>query len=286
MALDHGYGVAVGTYASFTREDSSSFGHWYHGKLRINTPAGQYEAALDVDTPSGVGVSYRLVTDLTTANIPVLAALGNGFTPLASSPPSGALDYVRSPILRDGWVVSRLRQWQVEHRKSPLDTQRWGPTALNRLMAGTRRWLPKVGQRLRWPFSLRWRSFAWVSSDGDNALDVLEQHLSQAVRIYILGEPYTTGLGVHNVHLNQGDPDGQHQAEDGIWQDGAVIIQLAGGRVTIWQVKFNTQSLVTNELGLPVRADLLTGRHPGPASGRAGRCRPGVRSDGRRQVGW
>ena len=69
MPLDHGYGVAIGTFASFTREDPSDFGHWYHGKLRINTPSGQFEAALDVDTPSGVGVSYRVVDDLTTSSM-------------------------------------------------------------------------------------------------------------------------------------------------------------------------------------------------------------------------
>ena len=80
MPLDHGYGVAIGTLASFTREDPSDFGHWYHGLLRINTPAGEYEAALDVDTPSGVGVSYRVVTDLTTASIPGIVALPTGST--------------------------------------------------------------------------------------------------------------------------------------------------------------------------------------------------------------
>jgi hypothetical protein len=225
MALDHGYGVAIGTFVSFTREDPSAFGHWYHGKLRINTPAGQYESALDVDTPTGIGVSYRLVTDLTTASIPTLAALGDGFTPLAATPTSGALDYARSPILRDGWVVSRLRRW--------LTMRRW------RFVR-------------RWRLPLRWRSFPWVSSDGNNALDVLEQRLAHATRIYLLGEPFTTGLGIHNVHLNQGDPPGPHQAENGIWQDGAVIVQLADGGVTIWQVKFNTQSLITNDHGLPV----------------------------------
>jgi len=46
--------------------------------LRIDTPAGPYAAALDVDTPSGIGVSYRVVDDLTTAEIPVVAALPNG----------------------------------------------------------------------------------------------------------------------------------------------------------------------------------------------------------------
>ena len=252
MALDHGYGVAVGTFASFTREDPSSFGHWYHGKLRINTPAGQYEAALDVDTPTGIGVSYRLVTDLTTASIPTLAALGNGFTVLAASPTSGALDYVRSPILRDGWVINRLRRWLVARRKPAWNSQPWGPTAVDTLLTGVRRLPMWVEGRLRWRFPLRWRSFPWVSSDGNNALDVLDQHLPQATRIYILGEPFTTGLGVHNVHQNQGDPPGPHQAENGIWQDGAVIMQRAGGGVTIWQVKFNTQSLNTNDQGLPI----------------------------------
>jgi hypothetical protein len=241
MALDHGYGVAIGTFVSFTREDPSNFGHWYHGKLRISTPAGQYEAALDVDTPAGVGVSYRVVSDLTAASIPALAALSEGFTALASTPTSGALDYVRSPILRNGWVISWLRRWLVARRKPRPDFQLWSPTAVDKLITRIRWWPPRF----------RWRSFAWVASDGDNALDVLEGLLALATRIYILGEPYTTGLGVHNVHMNQGDPPGSHQAEDGIWQDGAVVMQRADGAVTIWQVKFNTQSLTTNDYGLP-----------------------------------
>lgn len=239
MPLDHGYGVAIGTFASFTREDPSAFGTWYHGKLRINTPAGQYEAALDVDTPSGVGVSYRVVDDLTTASIPTVAALPDGFTPLARIPTSGALDYLRSPILRDGWVVTRLR-WGIGGLLGRRSAQAWGPTPLDTLL----RWFRRV-----WRF--RWRSFPWVSSDGDNALDVLEALFAGATRIYIFGEPYTTGLGVHNVHYNQGDPPGPHQAENGIWQDGAVLVQAAAGRVTAWLVKFNTQSLHTDDHGLP-----------------------------------
>jgi hypothetical protein len=232
MPLDHGYGVAIGTFASFTREDPSDFGHWYHGRLRIDTPAGQYEAALDVDTPSGVGVSYRLVTDLTTARMSGIVAMPAGFHALTSTPLSGALDYVRSPILRDGWVVQRLRWWIG------------APTPLDALLATLHR-------LFRWG-RLHWRSFPWVTSDGDNALDLLEPLLQNAVRIYIFGEPYTTGLGVHNVHYNQGDPPGPHQRENGIWQDGAVLTQAADGSLAIWQVKFNTQSLHTDDNGLPV----------------------------------
>lgn len=244
MPLDHGYGVAIGTFASFTREDPSDFGTWYHGKLRIDTPAGQYEAALDVDTPSGVGVSYRVVDDLSTQDVPVLAALAGGFTPLASTATSGALDYVRSPVLRDGWMVRELR-WRIGLLRSRRHLQPWGPTPLDLAVGRLRRWLLPVW---RW----RWRSFPWISSDGDNALDVLEALLPTAARIYILGEPFTTGLGVHNVHMNQGDPPGPHQAENATWQDGAVLVQRADGSVTVWQVKFNTQSLHTGDDGLPL----------------------------------
>ena len=244
MPLDHGYGVAIGTFVSFTREDPSSFGTWYHGKLRIDTPAGQYEAALDVDTPSGIGVSYRVVDDLTAQDIPLLAALANGFTSLAGTDASGALDYVRSPILGDGWVVRQLR-WRIGGLRTRWHAQAWGPTPLDLAINRLHRWF-------RWLSWWRWRSFPWVSSDGDNALDVLEALLPSAARIYIFGEPFTTGLGVHNVHMNQGDPPGPHQAENGIWQDGAVLVERPDGSVAIWQVKFNTQSLHTGDDGLPL----------------------------------
>jgi hypothetical protein len=225
MPLAHGYGVVVGTFASFTREDPNDFGHWYHGKLRVSTPAGEYEAALDVDTPSGAGVSYRLVAGLSTSDFSLLAALGPGFTRLGPVGTSGALDYVRSPVLRNR-LTYRFPVWTARW---------WGWLA--------RTWLGRI--------RLTRRILPWVRSDGDNALDVLEPLLRASARIYVLGEPYTSGLGVHNVHLNQGDPPGPHQADDGIWQDGAVLCQDAAGAIRVWQVKFTPQSLRTDDAGLP-----------------------------------
>src|SRR6185369_1491717 len=108
MPLPH-YGVVIGSFAGFTRDGQHDFGHWYHGHLRISAPAGTYEAALDVDAPTSVGVSYRLVTDLTVADIAAVRAQPDGFHLLASNPTSGALDYVRSPLLRNRyWWAAKL----------------------------------------------------------------------------------------------------------------------------------------------------------------------------------
>ena len=61
---------------------------------------------------------------------------------------------------------------------------------------------------------------------------------------------------MHNVHMNQGVPpvssDGRdHQAADGIWQDGATIFQNADGSLTAFCSKFVSQSLDTDDQGLP-----------------------------------
>ncbi|GGD29005.1 DUF2278 family protein [Nocardioides daphniae] len=234
MTLSHGYGVAVGSFVEFTRDPAEEYGHWYHGHLVIATPSGHYRAALDVDKPGG-GISYRIVDDLRSHDLGPVAGLAPGFHVLAATPTSGALDYVRSPVLRDGFVVRWVRIW----------FKLWYASWLDRILGRLHpvaRWIPR----------LRWRSFPWLPSSGDHTLNVLEALLPTATRIYIFGEPFTTGLGVHNVHQNQGDPPGPHQVENGIWQDGAVAVRTAGDHVTIWQVKFNTQSLRTGDDGLPL----------------------------------
>ncbi|TCM37242.1 DUF2278 family protein [Kribbella sp. VKM Ac-2568] len=212
------YGVLAGKLIRFAREDPNDFGSWYHGKLYIATPAGEYECAVDVSTPSGVPVQYREVRNLDRRLFASTAALSDGWHRLASSPDSGALDYVRSPLLRGrGGCVAVVA--------SPL--------------------IVLINAILRSP------RFGWVDSTADNALDLLEQRLTGCERVYVFGAPYSSGLGVHDIHYNQGDPPGQFQHLDGIWQDGGTIIQLAGGELTAFLTKFKPQSLTTDDHGLP-----------------------------------
>lgn len=93
---------------------------------------------------------------------------------------------------------------------------------------------------------------AWTESTGDNALDVIDSLLSVGGKVFVFGAPYNTGLGVHDIHMNQGDPPGQFQHLDGIWQDGGTIVQRPNGELAAFLTKFSTQSLNTDANGLPV----------------------------------
>jgi Uncharacterized conserved protein (DUF2278) len=73
-------------------------------------------------------------------------------------------------------------------------------------------------------------------------------------RLYIFGADATND-GVHDVHMNQGDPDGSSfQHLDGIWQDGGVGFEYGPPqpRLDVLQIKFETQSLHTDDQGHPI----------------------------------
>ncbi|WP_033262760.1 DUF2278 family protein [Amycolatopsis vancoresmycina] len=212
-----GYGVLIGTLVSFTREDPNDFGSWYHGKLTVQAPQGAYECAVDVSTPSGVPVQYREVRNLDAGLFAAVSGLGPGWHPLARDATSGALDYLRSPMLRGRGCLTLVA--------SPL------AAAVNAILRSPR--------------------FGWVESTADNALDLLEQRLAGCRRVYVFGAPYSHGLGVHDIHYNQGDPPGQFQHLDGIWQDGGTVIESAAGELTAFLTKFKTQVLTTGDNGLP-----------------------------------
>ena len=84
------------------------------------------------------------------------------------------------------------------------------------------------------------------------ALTSLEGVIQSGVRFYMFGEPFTSGLGVHNIHQNQGDPPGGgHDAENAIWQDGGTIVEMSNGTFVGWLNKFKTQSSSTDDNGKP-----------------------------------
>jgi hypothetical protein len=219
MPLRHGYGFVAGTKADYFRDDPDDFGRFYHGNLIVGTPQGNYRCAIDVD-PKNMpdGIEWRVVA-LAASDMALFSSVADGWHPLVSNAQSGALDYIRSHMLRPPFGVMRAQYEGLMYRA--LNYVGWNPP--------------------------------WNQGTGIQALTELERVLNDAKRCYVFGEPFTSGRGVHNVHQNQGDPvDSPFAAENGIWQDGATIIESSAGAFTAFLNKFKTQSFKTDDNGRPV----------------------------------
>jgi hypothetical protein len=219
MALRDGYGVLIGTKRDYFRDPPDDFGRFYHGNLIIDAPGGTYKCAIDVD-PKNMpdGIQWRVV-EIRPADFAPVKALPNGWQLLASNESSGALDYIRSRVL---------------HPPVGIRTARHGG------------WVARFLRFVRW-------NPPWKNGTGFDALTELESVIADGVRFYIFGEPFRVGLGVHNIHQNQGDPIGSgHDAENAIWQDGGTIVETAQGDFRGFLNKFKTQSFRTDENGRPL----------------------------------
>ena len=217
MPLSHGYGVLRGTIQDYYRDDPDDLGRYYHGNL-IVAAGGSYHCAIDVDSKqSNTGVEWRTFT-VSTVELGPLTGLGMGFHPLSRDASSGAVDYVRSRFI----------------------AERVGCVAIYYVL-------------IRRLFSI---SALWKRGTSLEALSDLEP-LVNATRadgldVFVLGEPFTSGLGVHNIHQNQGDPPGSTwAAENGIWQEGCTILQQSADRYAVFLNKFTSQSYLTDDLGHP-----------------------------------
>lgn len=219
MPLTDGYGVVLGVRHRYYRDPVNDYGQYFHGNLEVTTPDGHYKCAIDVDSkflPNGV--QWKVV-ELRPAMLKGLDALPDGWHPLASTPLSGAVDYIRNPDLRP-----RL------------------PGCLAGSSGGRSRSHRGLG-----------RAQPWKSGVSTDALADLEPLIASSRRLFVFGEPFRQGLGVHNVHQNQGDPIGSAwSAENGTWQDGATLVQRMDGSYAVFCNKFTAQSDTTDDHGKPV----------------------------------
>jgi uncharacterized protein YukJ len=76
---------------------------------------------------------------------------------------------------------------------------------------------------------------------------------TNGLSVLVFGEPFTSGLGLHNTHQNQGDPAGSRWwAENGIWQDGCTLLQQLGTEYSAFMNKFTSQAYETDNEGHPL----------------------------------
>jgi uncharacterized protein YukJ len=64
----------------------------------------------------------------------------------------------------------------------------------------------------------------------NEVVDLLNRAIADASgTIYAFGSAYADEngtQGIHDIHMNQGNPPGNHNADNGVWQDGAIFMSL------------------------------------------------------------
>jgi hypothetical protein len=235
------YGVLVGTKTDYFRDEPDNFGKFYHGNIKVLANGITYRCAIDVDSQQ-THVQWRII-NFRANELNLISLLSDGWHLLISNKTSGAIDYIRWRLM---WVTLRIpfpifRKWKIRippwifpFKLKPFTKTEIKMNALFRIIVLD-------------------QEFFWKTGNNIDAIEELESVINQGEKVFIFGQFFNNGNGVHDIHQNQGDPlTSQWSASNGIWQDGATIIQKADGSFVGFFNKFETQSFKTDDFGKPV----------------------------------
>ncbi|GAA4600422.1 uncharacterized protein YukJ [Actinoplanes octamycinicus] len=184
-----------------------------HYQIHLRAAGVDYRAAVNVRSQQSPPELLHLAVDAFAHPVlDLLAALPDGFSELDSRPGGPALDYIRGNLFQ-------------RQDMRPVPTAEPGP---------------------------------------ENDLgDFLDHYVRRALgdpeaRVYVFGqawgpEPkadkvfhFSPGNGIHDVHMNQGN-DGRFTGDDGVYQDGGLLLRFAGTWVAIF-LAFQSQAWHTDDI--------------------------------------
>ena len=191
-----------------------------------------FTVAVNIQSVDGSEVLYAIKPLFTPPSPAGLAALSTGIAPQTSRPGGLALDFVREKVAGVPMVTrAEMSLLPVEENTASFLAER------------------RTGHGI-------------ASKHPAHALEnAVVELLNQAVAdadsvLYAFGSAYSDGGvidGIHDIHMNQGNPLNNHANENGIWQDGAVFVSLPSqGTWTALFLAFQTQSWTTDNAGNPL----------------------------------
>lgn len=190
-----------------------------------------FTVAVNIESVDGSEVLYAIKPSFTPPSTTSLVALNSAITALPSQPGGLALDFVREMIMGQP-MITRAQMLLLPVEKN------------------TARFLAEQPPSLRSAHEERAHAL-------ENAVVML---LNQAIAdadsvLYAFGSAYSDGGivdGIHNIHMNQGNPLNNHANENGVWQDGAVFLNLPSQQTwTALFLAFQTESWTTDSAGNP-----------------------------------
>jgi uncharacterized protein YukJ len=204
-----------------------------HYQITMQATGGPFTVAVNIQSVDGSEVLYDIVEDFTPPDLAGLQALPMGMTPLKSEPGGLALDFVRSTV-----------------NGAPMITE------------AQMTLLPKASEKARGGGAEQEMIQRARAKALENAVVTL---LNMTIAdkdgvIYAFGSAYSDSGkvdGIHDIHMNQGNPvggkGGRFGGDNGVWQDGALLINLPSkGTWTAVFIAFQTESWSTDSAGNPV----------------------------------
>jgi uncharacterized protein YukJ len=197
-----------------------------HYQITMQANGGPFTVAVNIQSVDGSDVLYAIEENFTPPDEAGLLALPTGMTALKSVPDGLALDYVRSTV--NGQPMITLQQMTLL------------PQLLSRGSEDER-----MMNRVR------------ASALQNAVVTLLNMTIADKDgTIYAFGSAYADSGrvdGIHDIHMNQGNPVNNHGGDNGVWQDGALLIHLPSKATwTAVFIAFQTQSWNTDSAGNPV----------------------------------
>ena len=189
---------------------------------------GPFTVAVNIQSVDGSEVLYAIEEDFTPPDLAALTALPMGMTKLQSAPGGLALDYVRSTV--DG--VPMIAKAQMTLLPQSQAKAKGGSAEEQMIQRARAKALENAVVTL----------LNMTIADKDGV-------------IYAFGSAYADSGkvdGIHDIHMNQGNPANNHGGDNGVWQDGALFINLPSkGTWTAVFIAFQTESWTTDSAGNP-----------------------------------
>jgi uncharacterized protein YukJ len=204
-----------------------------HYQITMQATGGPFTVAVNIQSVDGSEVLYAIEEEFTPPDLKGLQTLPMGMTALMSEPGGLALDFVRSTV--NGQPMVTKAQMTLLPK---TNAKAKGASAEEEMI-----------QRAR-------------AKALENAVVTL---LNMTVAdkdgvIYAFGSAFSDKGkvdGIHDIHMNQGNPvggkNGGFSGDNGVWQDGALFINLPSkGTWTAIFIAFQTESWTTDSAGNPV----------------------------------
>jgi uncharacterized protein YukJ len=195
----------------------------------MQAAGGPFTVAVNIQSVDGSEVLYAIEEGFTPPNLAELLALPMGMTKLQSGPGGLALDYVRSTVGSAPMItkaqMTLLPQFNAKAKTGVVEEQM--------ILRARAKALENAVVTL----------LNMTIADKDGVIYAFGSAFSDKGRVD----------GIHDIHMNQGNPKGNHGGDNGVWQDGALLIHLpAKGTWTAVFIAFQTQSWSTDSAGNPV----------------------------------